>query len=204
MSMPIRLRRALGALAMLTATVAAVPAISAAPANAATGISVRLWEIQCLEKSDVGHGDRPYFVVFTGSPTNPDDNRTVLVDPGIITTDRPLPYYPKTLIASRVPSGSLTVTVMVEQDDDRDLTLDQIQKIGDAMRGDYQKYFLKPAGERAGLMRAALRSYVEGYLGWDDNDDILGDSYATVYQGKVTSSMSFTGDGGDYRIYYTS
>ncbi|TQS20830.1 hypothetical protein [Microbispora sp. KK1-11] len=199
MSLPIRLRRTLGALAMLTATVATVPAVSVAPANAATGISVRLWEIKCLEKSDVGHGDRPYFVVFIGSPTNPDDNRTVLVDPGIITTDRPLPYYPKTLIASQVPSGSLTVTVMVEQDEDRDLT-DKIQQIDTEMRGQYQISYWQAVDQKVKGLRDKLRSSVKRYLG---DDDFLGDSYATVYQGTVTSSMSFMEDGGDYRVYYS-
>ncbi|MBE3014799.1 hypothetical protein IL992_37325 [Microbispora sp. NEAU-D428] len=211
-SVPRRLRYALGALAMVTA---AATTFTATPANAATGISIRLWKIECVEQSDWGSsGDRPYFVVFIVSPNH--RTGTVLVDPGIYTKSQST-YLPQTLItgnaSSRALTVTLTVTVMLEQDEARDLAPEQIDGIDASMSHDYwfEMPSMESTHEKAAWLGARLRSKVDAILTenakdvipGNGDDDILGTSYATVQQGQATAPMSFKEDDGYYRVYYT-
>ncbi|MBE3014801.1 hypothetical protein IL992_37335 [Microbispora sp. NEAU-D428] len=195
------LRRTMSA---LTVAAAAIPVIaSGSPANAATGITVDLRQIVCAEMNDTAGSDTPYFVVFIGSPTNPDDTRVEVVYPGIETTPRKTPYTPKTKIATNVPSGSLTVTVMLEQDGPFG-DLNPGHQIPNIMHNEYQKYFWQPIEKKAAALRTALRSAVKSEMKSEllGRDDILGDSYATVYQNTVTAPMKFAEDDGEYVVRY--
>ncbi|MDH2429573.1 hypothetical protein [Sphaerisporangium sp. TRM90804] len=186
----------MGILAVLAASTA--PVLSAAvPANAAAAGALRITKIDCIERSDLFGADNPYFLVFIGNPGNPDLDTTVEVDPGI-STDSGHTYIANTVISNSAQAGALTISVMLDQDDAKDLTAQEIQWIGNNMHNAWQIYFWKSKSERIAGLRSVLRSTVDSYL---VNDDILGDSYATVVAGQ-TAVMPFTDDGGDYKVYY--
>ncbi|MFF4775870.1 hypothetical protein [Microtetraspora fusca] len=172
--------------------------LSATPANAAG--SLRLTQIKCNETSDTWDPDKPYFVVFVASTSNPTDTTTVLVDPGLDVYSGKTYNLSKTITSSNA-STVFTATVMVEQDEGRDIDSTDLAYIRTAMHNTYQLNYWT---SNWAAMRDELRRQVDDVLaGGPGGDDILGANYRKYGVGTTPSPMVFQEDGGDYSVQFS-
>ncbi|WP_020521038.1 hypothetical protein [Catelliglobosispora koreensis] len=178
---------ALTGLAVGTSLILASPAQAAYPA-------LRVLAVHCVEETSENGDDSPYYLVFAASPTNPNATAFGKWGPGYldnnVSTDEI--HYPNATIISNVPSNWFLISIMLEEDDGNDLSALELQNISNNMYNTYQAWFGNPFVTTQ--LRATLWSMADDYT---YNDDRV----ATAYH-SPGSTVTYTGDGGQYRVRF--
>jgi hypothetical protein len=152
--------------------------------------------VQCLvETSEIG-SDSPYFMVFAASLTNPDATTFGKWGPGyldnVVNTGET--FAPNASIIANVPSNWVLISIMMEEDDGNDMSSLELQNIGNNMHNYYQIWF--GSSSMPSQMRAMLRGMADDY---STNDDIVATGYSSV-----GALVTYSGDGGVYRVRYSN
>lgn len=165
-----------------------------------------LKQFRCVEESDEGGDDSPYFVVFVGDPSRPGSEADLVVvrreswdnsiSSGALRT-------PEAVITKEVGRDHVVLCALMEEDDDRDIGGASLAYVRNWMRAVFDAYRAGGSASASSIAKKLKPEFCRALTEARSDDEILGVVHVpvTTVDG-LLPLRCFYGDGGHYRVRF--
>jgi len=165
--------------------------------------SLFLKEFRCVEETDEVGDDSPYFVIFVGNAGSPKHCEVKVIRRSEWDNDISSSSFRSVnqKISDGVGSSTVVLVGLMEEDNDPDITGEQLTKVRNWMTTLYDAYWVSGASSASQLADKLRPEFYRALNNYRSNDEIVGVVHQPISSTTGLQPLRHIyGDGGYYRV----